>query len=510
MGRDRAATYCCTMNEPQRDIPEPGAVQTEVAAPRATGIEVKSIDWVPLSERTGEPSSLFPLWFMSNANLTTLATGMVGVAMGANFLVSLLAIVLGVCVGTVFTSFHSAQGPQLGLPQMIQSRAQFGYRGVAIVCLVVVASIVGFNIFNQLLAGQVLTATTGVDAGAGWYVLITALALTLAIVGYHWIHRVQKWLTWLFLATFGVFSVVALFALPLPAADFSLGAFDGPAFLVQFAAAAAYALGWAPYVSDYSRYLPPQTSPRKALFYTSSGVIVGAGWLMILGAFVASLFADADPVQAITAAADAIVPGAGAVLLWSALPALITVITINIYAASIELITVADSFRSVRPTRFARIVACSIIGLGGLLGAAFSTGEFLDSFGSFLVVLLYVLVPWTSVNLVDYYVVRRGRYAVAEMFRPNGIYGSWGWRGITAYVIGIAAMIPFVVTTWFTGPIAAAMGGIDIALFVGLAASAVAYVILARGLDLGAERRLAAEEAEAMGVRSVSFGADRD
>jgi purine-cytosine permease-like protein len=197
------------------------------------------------------------------------------------------------------------------------------------------------------------------------------------------------------------------------------------------------------------------------------------------------------------------------VLLWSALPALITVITINIYAASIELITVADSFRSVRPTRFTRIVACTIIGLGGLLGAAFSTGEFLDSFGSFLVVLLYVLVPWTSVNLVDYYFVRRGRYAVAEMFRPDGIYGAWGWRGITAYVIGIVAMIPFVVTTWFTGPIAQAIGGVDIALFVGLAASAIAYILLARGLDLPAEHALARAEAEAMGVRSVSFGADR-
>ncbi|MFS0893253.1 purine-cytosine permease family protein [Microbacterium sp. 179-I 3D3 NHS] len=496
------------MNQQQNDLPEPGPVQTAVAVPSTTGIEVKSIDWVPLTDRTGRPTSLFPLWFMSNANLTTLATGMVGVAMGADFLVSLLAIVLGVCVGTVFTAFHSAQGPQLGLPQMIQSRAQFGYRGVAIVCLVVVASIVGFNIFNQLLAGQVLTATTGLDAGSWWYVLITALALTLAIVGYHWIHRVQKWLTWLFLATFGVFSVVAIFALPLTPADFS-GDFDGPAFLVQFAAAAAYALGWAPYVSDYSRYLPPQTSPRKALFYTASGVIVGAGWLMVLGAFVASLFADSDPVEAITAAADAILPGAGAVLLWSALPALITVITINIYAASIELITVADSFRPVRPTRATRIVACTVIGVGGLLGAAFSTGEFLDSFGSFLVVLLYVLVPWTSVNLVDYYFVRRGHYAVAEMFRPHGIYGAWGWRGITAYAIGIVAMIPFVVTTWFTGPIAQAIGGIDIALFVGLAASAVAYILLARGLDLGAERRLAREEAEAAGVRSVSFGDGR-
>ena len=60
--------------------------------------------------------------------------------------------------------------------------------------------------------------------------------------------------------------------------------------------------------------------------------------------------------------------------------------------------------------------------------------------------LLYVLVPWTSVNLVDYYFVRRGRYAVGQIFMPHGIYGAWGWRGLTAYGIGIVAMIPFVVT----------------------------------------------------------------
>ena len=113
-------------------------------------------------------------------------------------------------------AFHSAQGPQLGLPQMIQSRAQFGYRGVVVICLVVVASIVGFNIFNQLLAADVISQTTGIQAPNLWYVLITALALALAIVGYHWIHRTQKWLTWLFLATFGLFSVAAIFLLPLP------------------------------------------------------------------------------------------------------------------------------------------------------------------------------------------------------------------------------------------------------------------------------------------------------
>lgn len=468
-------------------------------------IESKSIDWVPLAERRGRPSTLFPLWFMSNANLTTLATGMVGAALGASLLTSLLAILSGTAVGTVFTAFHSAQGPQLGLPQMIQSRAQFGYRGVVVICAVVVFSIVGFNVFNQILAADVLTLTTGADVPDLWYVVITALALALAIFGYHWIHRFQTWLTWVFLATFGVFTVAALIWSDIPDGQLGLGQFTWAAFLVQFGAAAAYALGWAPYVSDYSRYLPPQTSPRKALFYTYTGVFVGAAWLMALGALVAALMAGASPLDAVRQAADDVVPGSGLWLLVAALPGLITVITINIYAASLELITMVDSFRAVRPTRRLRVISCSVVAAAGLLGAMLSTGEFLSNFGSFLVVLLYLLVPWTSVNLVDYYFVRRGHYAVREIFVPGGVYGTWGWRGLTAYLVGIVAMVPFVVTVWFTGPVASAMGGVDVALFVGLFASAVAYAVMARSLDLATEVARAEADSREHGIEAVSF-----
>jgi NCS1 nucleoside transporter family len=470
-------------------------------------IESKSIDWVPLDERKGKPSTLFPLWFMSNANLTTLATGMVGAALGASLLTSLLAILTGAAVGTIFTAFHSAQGPQLGLPQMIQSRAQFGYRGVVVICAVVVFSIVGFNVFNQILAADVLTLTTGAELPDLWFVAITGLALALAIYGYHWIHRFQTWLTWVFLATFGVFTVAALIWSEIPDGQLGLGQFTWAAFLVQFGAAAAYALGWAPYVSDYSRYLPPETSPRKALFYTYTGVFVGAAWLMALGALVAALFAGASPLDAVRQAADGIVAGSGTWLLVAALPGLITVITVNIYAASLELITMLDSFRAIRPTRRLRVASCTVVAAAGLLGAVFSSGEFLANFGSFLVVLLYLLVPWTSVNLVDYYFVRRGHYAVREIFVPRGgVYGTWGWRGLIAYLVGIVAMIPFVVTVWYTGPVAAAMGSVDIALFVGLFASAVAYVVMARSLDLDAEIATAEADSRDHGIEAVSFG----
>lgn len=486
------------MSKSAATAPRPGAASPEL-------IESRSINWVPLTARHGKPWSLFPLWFMSNANVTTLATGMLGAALGASFLTSLVAIVLGVAVGTVFTAFHSAQGPQLGLPQMIQSRAQFGFRGVAVICAVVVFSLVGFNMFNQMLAGEILTMTTGVEMNPLWYFIISALALVLAIFGYHWIHKTQKWLTLLFLLTFGVFSVAALFLVPLDAAQFSFEGFTWVAFLAQFGAAAAYALGWAPYVSDYSRYLPPETRPGRALIYTYGGVFTGAVWLMALGAFLAAVLRQAGPLDGVRDVADQILPGSGHWLLLAALPGLVSVITINIYAAAMELITVADSVRPLRPTRTVRVIACSLIAAAAFIGSVVSTGDFLTSFGSFLVILLYVLVPWTSVNLVDYYFVRRGRYAIRQIFEPRGIYGNWGWRGLVAYAVGIVAMIPFAVTAWYTGPVAEALGGADLALFVGLVASAVAYLVLARSLDLDREARAAASDLELYGEESVQF-----
>jgi Permease for cytosine/purines, uracil, thiamine, allantoin len=102
---------------------------------RTGGLEIRSIDYVPLSERHGKVWHLGPLWFMSNAQIATLAVGLISISEGASLFWSVLAIVVGVLVGTLFMAFHSAQGPQLGVPQMIQSRPQFGYIGALLVWL---------------------------------------------------------------------------------------------------------------------------------------------------------------------------------------------------------------------------------------------------------------------------------------------------------------------------------------------------------------------------------------
>src|SRR5579871_5257386 len=119
-------------------------------------IETRSIDYIPLAERHGKVWHLWPVWFTGGANLATLATGTTGVKLGLDLAWTTVAIVLGSALGTFFMAFHSTQGPQLGLPQMIQSRPQFGYTGALLVWAVALIAYIGYNAFNQILAAQAL------------------------------------------------------------------------------------------------------------------------------------------------------------------------------------------------------------------------------------------------------------------------------------------------------------------------------------------------------------------
>ena len=103
-----------------------------------------------------------------------------------------------------------------------------------------------------------------------------------------------------------------------------------------------------------------------------------------------------------------------------------------------------------------------------------------------LTLMLYLLVPWTALNLVDFFFVRRGHYAITDIFRPNGVYGAWGWRGLTAYFVGFAAEIPFMVLPpiaglSYTGYFPAHLtNGVDYSWLVGLVVSGLVYLLLSR------------------------------
>src|SRR5690349_7006880 len=111
--------------------------EEQISREETWGVERRSIEHIPASERGGSPSSLFTVWFGANMQVTAVVTGALGVVLGLPLPWAIVALVIGNLVGGVFMALHSAQGPRLGIPQMIQSRAQFGFHG-AILPLVLV------------------------------------------------------------------------------------------------------------------------------------------------------------------------------------------------------------------------------------------------------------------------------------------------------------------------------------------------------------------------------------
>ena len=92
----------------------------------AVRLEARSIDYVPQAERRGGSAGLWPIWFTGSTHLTTMAVGVIGISLGLGLVWTALAILAGSALGTLIVSGHAAQGPRLGLPQLIQARSQFG------------------------------------------------------------------------------------------------------------------------------------------------------------------------------------------------------------------------------------------------------------------------------------------------------------------------------------------------------------------------------------------------
>lgn len=476
--------------------PSPHDLEPQAEAVQPIGLESRSIDYVPSSERHGKVSHLGPLWFVSNINLTAMATGVTALSIGAGLMWTVVATVIGSLFGTFFMAFHSAQGPQLGLPQLVQSRPQFGYVGAAVtVWIFALVNYVAYNTSDALLSGAAFNSLIKVPTELGYFIAAGVAAL-IALYGYHWIHRVNRWLNWPLMAIMVVLSVAAFSDSNLAAGAFSFGEFKLAPFMTVFVIVAGFQLGWAPYVSDYSRYLPADVGVRSTFWWTYLASGLSGIWVFVLGAVMSAASPDeSDPVLAFRGAGDRLFDGFGFVAVLGLLLGLLSVMAINQYGGMMSMISIRDSFVPVKPTVRVRAIGIAVMfvmvwGIAQFVGI----DRFNTFYGNVLIFLAYLFTPWTAINLVDYFFVRKGNYVIAEIFKADGIYGRWGWRGNVAYLASLAVMVPFMVTSPFTGFIAEAAGGVDYSIFVGLPVAGLLYMFLCRDLDLAYERRLVEEE----------------
>jgi NCS1 family nucleobase:cation symporter-1 len=168
----------------------------------------------------------------------------------------------------------------------------------------------------------------------------------------------------------------------------------------------------------------------------------------------------------------------------------------NLYCGALSTLTFGQTlFPRWSPALRARTITVVVLFGLSLAAALLGKNSFLDNYTDFILLLLYVLVPWTAINLVDYYLLRHGHYDVASFFRQDGgIYGRVNAVAVQCYLIGIVVQLPLVATPLYTGPLARAMGGIDLSWIVGLAVTGPGYYWLARRSQSRRDAQLARTE----------------
>jgi len=452
----------------------------------ANAVEERHLHHVPDHARHGAVWRQGPFWFLGNFQPLTLAVAFLGPVLGLNGLWTSVAGIAGILFGAVFMTAHAAQGPVLGLPQMIQSRAQFGYRGVLVPVVATTLTFVGFNVVT------VVTIKQGLFEIFHWNpslvaCVITLVAGALAIYGHDWIHSA---VLVVFFVSLPLWIVLSIGILTGHAGGHGhvTGNFNLVGFLATFAVAASYNITYAPCVSDYSRYLARDTSRRRITTAVFLGAVGSPLWLIPVGAWMATRLRVSDALTGIDVAGNSTVAHLGTALALTSVVTLVVAMGISAYSGMLSILTIVDAFRVVRPGRAVRalaVVALAVVWF--ILGATLENATSVLS--DWLLFMLYLLAPWTAVNLTDFYFVRRGSFAITDLFSPSGVYRRWGVRGLSAYAAGIAVEVPFVsIPGLYQSPGATWLHGVDVSWLVGLLVAGAVYLYFARGLDHDEER----------------------
>ncbi|MHA7303934.1 purine-cytosine permease family protein [Arthrobacter sp. TMN-49] len=447
-------------------------------------IERRSIDFVPNSERHGKPFGQFTLWFGANMQITAIVTGALAVIFGANAFWGIIGLFIGNILGGAVMALHAAQGPKLGMPPMISSRAQFGVFGAVIPLVLVIIMYLGFAATGAVLAGQAVNQIIPTGNPAVGVIIFGALTVLVATMGYKYIHLQGRISTVVGIIGF-TFLGIQLFLKHDVGAILGTGGFAFPTFLLAISLSAGWQLTYGPYVADYSRYLPANTPARKTFLACMSGSVLGAQWSMTLGALFAAI-----PMAAGHAFLDGQVAfvgelaggGAFAVLMYIVIVVgKLTVNTLNAYGGYMTILTSVSAFT--RQLRFAPWVRFAyVIGFisVSVIIALVASADFISNFKNFVLLLLMVFIPWSSINLVDFYFSSKEKVDVPALYDPKGRYGAWNVPALLTYAFGVVVQIPFLAQHMHTGPITPLLGGADISWIVGLVATALVYYPVAK------------------------------
>ncbi|MDV3123615.1 cytosine permease [Mycobacterium sp. 21AC1] len=436
-------------------------------------LERRGIAHVPTNQRYGNPRNQFTVRFAPVIYLAGIYLGASGGPLGLGFTGSVTAIVLANILGSIVTGLCAVMGPRLGMPQLPMGRAAFGYVGNFLPAFLTLLMCIGYYSVGTVLGAKSLADLLNAPY-APTVVVVAAVSILIGIFGYKILHTMGKIITNLSIVVLTVVSVVLIVHGGGPGTEATVsGANYWLAWSVLFTAVFGYTASWAPYASDYSRYLPQDSKPSSIFTAATAGLFASTTWMMCLGAGLITLMPDGDVLDTFGIALPDWLRYV--VLLTLGLSA-IPHNSVNLYSGAMNTLTC-----DVKLPQWVTVTIAGVIGM--VVALVFGGDQFQSNFLLFLHVLSYYITPWVAVLLVDYYVVQRaGRntLAVENFYTRTGAFGRFNTAGLAALIVGVIVSVPFMANDFYTGPIGADLAGADLSYFVSAIVAAVIYLIARR------------------------------
>jgi len=380
---------------------------------------------------------------------------------------ALLLLVLGNLLGALPVAACATMGPQTGLPQMEMSRFAFGSTGKRLPALINWLGCVGWDAVNNVpstIALVLLARHFGLPLPF-WLALglLGMLQLLAGAAGHDMVQAIERNLGYVLLAAFALTGIVAALHGPAPGPARGV-AVDLPDLVLAVAAVASFNMAWAPFASDYTRYLPATTPVRHVFWLTLAGVFSSALLMEVFGVLTAAAIGDPSP-GAVIGGLQSLTGRLAPVALAAVALSSVAINAANDNSAAYGLISAG--VRLNRPLS-AVLTAC----LAYLL-AAWGEGRFTVLYENALLLALYWVAPWAGIVLTDWAMRRRSGLPLAA---PPG----WGPSASLFVAVSIVTVVLFSSTPLYVGPVARLLGGADLGSLAGFLLAAGGQALLLR------------------------------
>ena len=455
-------------------------------------IESIGVTTVPENQRTGKPRNIISVFVGSNLSLSVMVFGWLGILYGLSWWQSVSAIVVGTVLAAVFVSASSLLGWRAATNNSVSSGAFFGVKGRLIASFVGLLLCIQYVALTVWTGGEVLSAgwarLTGSDVSdsltAIGYAVIAIAVVTFAVLGYSWIIKLSKYVTVL-MALLVVLSIIGLWSAFDPSYPgdpevYALGSFWPTWLLTALTCGAAGPISYVTQTGDWSRYISESAhSARDIVKNTFVAMVVGLTIPTIFGAFVAVAAFDEDSF------AGGFVAGSPT---WLLIPLLFIGFvgslgqgSINLYSMGLDMDAILPKLSRLKSTFLVAAISTGLVFIGKFVYdaevAVTNSVLFLTCLAS----------AWIAISLYGYYrnkgVFDKAALQVFNRRETGGKYwftGGWNLKATISWIVGSVVGILGISSVDYVGPIAAALGDVDVSVPGAALSALVVYALLER------------------------------